>query len=288
VSNLSNPFHDACQTPHLVTSQAEARLDVDLRTFSIASELSPNHSTMSDTTQSPAPREGAANSQDKISAPKDRTCPYCHQAFTSSSLGRHLDLYIKPKNPKPPDGIHNVEEIRRIRGNITRRQARSSVKKSNSLPSQTPSNLNSHERHRSITVDTSTPGQSSLARSVLGDQPHLMLSPSTGEISLRQSYGILLNKPNWLATGVINDLPPREDPLQRVNSAPQRHARRGSDDVVSSWRSDLREAEKEMQARLLDQLDRGKAADLALREVLNSVTEARLLTSILPLCKGLR
>jgi hypothetical protein len=30
-------------------------------------------------------------------APKDRNCPFCNQAFTSSSLGRHLDLYIKPK-----------------------------------------------------------------------------------------------------------------------------------------------------------------------------------------------
>lgn len=243
---------------------------------------------MSDTTQSPAPREGAANPQPKIQAPKDRNCPYCHQPFTSSSLGRHLDLYIKPKNPKPPDGIHNVEEIRRIRGNITRRQARSSVKKSNSLPTQTPSNLNSHERHRSITVDSSTPGHNSLTRSVLSDQPQLMRSPSTGEISLPQTYGVLLNKPHWLATGVINDLPPREDPLQRVNSAPLKHARRGSDDVVSSWRSDLREAEKEMQARLLDQLDRGKAADFALREVLGSITKARLLASILPLCKRLR
>jgi hypothetical protein len=30
-------------------------------------------------------------------APKDRSCPFCGQRFTSSSLGRHLDLYIKPK-----------------------------------------------------------------------------------------------------------------------------------------------------------------------------------------------
>lgn len=240
---------------------------------------------MSDTTQSPAPREGTGNPHAKIPAPKDRNCPYCHQAFTSSSLGRHLDLYIKPKNPKPPDGIHNVEEIRRIRGNITRRQARmSSAKKSQSLPSHTPTNLNSHERHRSITVDTSIPTHNSLTRSILGDQSQLIRSPSTGETSLRQSYGVLLNKPHWLATGVINDLPPREDPLQRVKSAPQEHATNGSDDVVSRWRSDLREAEKEVQARLLDQLDRGKAADLALREVLNSITEAKWVIPFSTLC----
>ncbi|KAG6032858.1 hypothetical protein E4U40_005901 [Claviceps sp. LM458 group G5] len=63
----------------------------------------------------------------KISAPKDKNCPFCGQAFTSSSLGRHLDLYIKEKNPKPADGVHDVEAIRKLRGGITRRQARGSI-----------------------------------------------------------------------------------------------------------------------------------------------------------------
>ncbi|KAI9851361.1 MAG: hypothetical protein M1838_003917 [Thelocarpon superellum] len=62
----------------------------------------------------------------RSSAPKDKKCPYCNQAFTSSSLGRHLDLYIKDKNPKPPDGVHDIEAIRKARGGITRRQARTS------------------------------------------------------------------------------------------------------------------------------------------------------------------
>ncbi|KKA30040.1 hypothetical protein TD95_001504 [Thielaviopsis punctulata] len=57
-------------------------------------------------------------------APKDKNCQFCGQAFTSSSLGRHLDLYIREKNPKPSDGIHDVDAIREIRGNITRRQPR--------------------------------------------------------------------------------------------------------------------------------------------------------------------
>ena len=46
--------------------------------------------------------EGSQNGNDNLldsntKAPKDRNCPFCNQAFTSSSLGRHLDLYIKPK-----------------------------------------------------------------------------------------------------------------------------------------------------------------------------------------------
>jgi len=58
---------------------------------------------------------------------KDKNCPFCGQAFTSSSLGRHLDLYIRPKNPKAPDGIHRVDEIRKLRGGITRRHAKGSI-----------------------------------------------------------------------------------------------------------------------------------------------------------------
>lgn len=67
-------------------------------------------------------------------APKDRCCPYCGQSFTSSSLGRHLDLYIKDKNPKAPDGLHNVDEIRKLRGSITRRQPRRGTRRGSSAP----------------------------------------------------------------------------------------------------------------------------------------------------------
>lgn len=231
---------------------------------------------MSDSTHSPAPHDASSNLQPKVPAPKDRNCPYCHQAFTSSSLGRHLDLYIKPRNPKPPDGIHDVEEIRRIRGNITRRQARmSGIKKRQSLPPPNPSHLSAHNSSQSIAVDTTVPRTAGCAKSVLGEQGTLIQSPSSADAGTPRTYGILLNRLNWLATGVINDLPPREDPLQRVKSKPQAQARSGSEEVVTPWRSESREAEREMQTRLLDQLDRGKAADLALREVLSSVTEAK-------------
>ncbi|CAJ2512963.1 Uu.00g010820.m01.CDS01 [Anthostomella pinea] len=41
--------------------------------------------------------------------------------FTQSGkVGRHLDRYIKEKNPKPPDGVHDVEAIRKMRA--TRRR----------------------------------------------------------------------------------------------------------------------------------------------------------------------
>ncbi|KAI5286330.1 hypothetical protein KEM52_002039 [Ascosphaera acerosa] len=43
--------------------------------------------------------------------------------FTSSALGRHYDQFLFKKKP---DGVHNVDEIRQMRSNITRRTARTS------------------------------------------------------------------------------------------------------------------------------------------------------------------
>ena len=56
---------------------------------------------------------------------KNKECPFCGDHFTSSSLDWHLDLYIKDKNPKKYDGVHDVEEIRRLRASVTRSQPRS-------------------------------------------------------------------------------------------------------------------------------------------------------------------
>lgn len=77
-------------------------------------------------TESSTPRSTTTETP-QLKAAKDKNCPFCGQAFTSSSLGRHLDLYIRPKNPKTADGIHLVDEIRKLRGGITRRQAKGSV-----------------------------------------------------------------------------------------------------------------------------------------------------------------
>lgn len=63
------------------------------------------------------------------SMPKDRPCRYCGQSFTSSSLGRHLDQFLFKKRP---DGVHDVDEIRRLRGGVTRRMARQGTAKGSS------------------------------------------------------------------------------------------------------------------------------------------------------------
>ena len=180
------------------------------------------------------------SSASKTPAAKDKECPYCHQAFTSSSLGRHLDLYIKDKNAKPPDDLHNVEEIRRMRGNVTRRQARTSARKR----------------------EGSTP--SSTKHTPFRDQR----SPSTqgGFTGLSNSDGAplrtVLNRPNWQSTGVINDLPPvsREDDSQFGRRTPRRMS-------VKEEISNKQNA--------LEERDRARAAELALQEVLGTVKAAK-------------
>lgn len=174
-----------------------------------------------------SPPSGAEAS--KVS--KDRNCPFCQQAFTSSSLGRHLDLYIKSKNPKPPDGVHDVDEIRKMRGNITRRQSRVA----------------------SIKRDSVTPAGPASARYILDDKQASTPDPM-------RRVGWTVNRPGWEATGVINDLPPRIEP-------------RPVDRRDSSKRDHLK-ADLDQRQKLADELDTGRAAQLALKEILDTVRNA--------------
>ena len=172
---------------------------------------------------------------------KDKQCPFCHQTFTSSSLGRHLDLYIREKNAKPPDDVHDVEEIRKIRAGITRRQARSSTKRDGSTPSSTKATP--QREHRS------PPAQKAYS------------SGLTDEAGAVKTYW---NTANWQATGVINDLPPtpREDQVA--------HFQRDT----TSRRVSVKEELTRRQAGA-EERDRGRAAELALKEVLESVKVAK-------------
>ena len=123
----------------------------------------------------PSPNGSAS----KPSAPKNKACPFCHDQFTSSSLGRHLDLYIKEKNPKAADGIHDVDKIRQIRGNITRRQPKRTSQKTEA---STPA---SHGRY----------------------PPGAPESPYGFVIGTDEHKRILINRPTWEATGVMTDIP---------------------------------------------------------------------------------
>ena len=182
-----------------------------------------------------------SNNADTTKTPKDKNCPFCHAPFTSSSLGRHLDLYIKEKNAKPPDDIHDVEEIRRLRENVTRRQARtSSAKREGSTPSSA----------KATPIPDQTSPPSTMHYSSAGH-------PDGGPVRLS------LNRPSWHTTGVINDLPPviRDPPSY---PKPRNTIRR------TSTKEDLVRKHDALEDR-----ERGRAAELALREVLESVKAAK-------------
>ena len=108
--------------------------------------------------ESSTPRSSTETPQAQLKAVKDKNCPFCGQAFTSSSLGRHLDLYIRPRNPKTADGIHLVDEIRKLRGGITRRQAKGSV----SLPRRDDSTTSTPctKKQSIASEDSANPAQS--------------------------------------------------------------------------------------------------------------------------------
>ncbi|KAM7199635.1 hypothetical protein V8F33_004287 [Rhypophila sp. PSN 637] len=175
-------------------------------------------------------------------APKDRRCEYCKQEFTSSSLGRHLDQFIKPKNPKAPDGVHDVEQIRRVREGITRRHPKGTVAR------------------RGTSASGSTPAARSKMSSVSEDpeSPSVFKSPVSAKgfgrgSTIGRAYPF--NTP-WTATGVKNDIPnnehgPKKEPTRQPN------------------RSQFGD-KKDKQ----DLEDKARAAELALSELISSLRAA--------------
>lgn len=192
-------------------------------------------------------------------AVKDKSCPYCHQAFTSSSLGRHLDLYIREKNPKPPDGVHDVEAIRKLRQNITRRQPKGSAsRRASSAVVGTPT-----------TASRRSPASGDAGRSVTR-------SPNSSKGDLQAGVSQYPFRHRWEDTGVINDLPLR-DSVARGEAegkvAAQQLPRR-----EPSQRSAARQLLKqqlEMRQQIQEAEDRSRAAELALRELLGSLRAAK-------------
>lgn len=187
----------------------------------------------------------------KAPAPKDKSCPYCHQAFTSSSLGRHLDLYIKGENPKAPDGVHNVDEIRKLRGSVTRRQPRGP----------------SRRRSKLASVDTPTGG--SKRSPVSEDAESSMKSPLSQRDTPQFGRRHLWNMP-WEATGVINDIGEAgkrtegDEETEGTRPGPQRAANR----QALKQQLDVRQ-------RIQDARDTARAAELALRELIGSWRAAK-------------
>ncbi|KAI0394876.1 hypothetical protein F5Y17DRAFT_231861 [Xylariaceae sp. FL0594] len=201
----------------------------------------------------------------KLGAVKDRKCPYCGQAFTSSSLGRHLDLYIKEKNPKPPDGIHNVDAIRKMRESITRRQPR-----------------NSHSRR-----DGSHTGTPSTSKRSPNPEPVIKppAIPKEGQFVVdNQQTPRFPFQPSWEATGVINNIPSSTGDLASGTGGDWGSAQtsvgqaQGLSRPLNVSQAPSRVAQKvqlDANQKLSDAMDTARAAELALRELLSSMRAAK-------------
>ena len=182
----------------------------------------------------------------KNSAVKDKACPYCSQRFTSSSLGRHLDQFLSKKKP---DGIHDVEEIKRLRAGITRRTARG--KKGEHGEQHDGNDRSTHV----------SPGLSSNS----GPTPSFMDSSSK---NLAGPNDVRFNRMGWQSTGVIPDSVPPNGSSAIVPSPqlPQGdNSMTGSKRSFSAYAADLPAASANETARALE---------LSLREVLDTVTVA--------------
>ncbi|KAI4172797.1 MAG: hypothetical protein LQ343_003389 [Gyalolechia ehrenbergii] len=171
-------------------------------------------------------------------AVKNTKCKYCGTPFTTSSLGRHLDLYIREKNPKPADGLHNVDEIRQMRGNVTRRQPKSSAKRESSTPSNSK-----------VTPIRDQPSPSTALQ--------LNGNPQVNGAQAKPQW----NRAMWQATGVINDIPS----VSRVS--PSRSLSRTEGTRSNKLDIAIKEA-------ALEERDRALAVELALKEVLGSLRAA--------------
>ena len=188
-------------------------------------------------------------------APKDKACPFCQQPFTSSSLGRHLDLYIKEKNPKPADGVHDVDEIRKMRGAITRRQPRNSSARRDSTPAGTPGASRGGQGGSPLASETPTQSPSLITRQPMVDHK--------GKIKTS------LNTATWHSTGVINNIP-------LVNQRNELNSGEGSGGEVKRFpsRQMLAKSTFDQKQKMVEALDNARAAELALREILGSIKAA--------------
>lgn len=213
--------------------------------------------------------------------PKDRNCPFCGQAFTSSSLGRHLDLYIKPKNPKPPDGVHDLAEIRKLRGGITRRQPRSSLR---GAGTSDDGEATAAGTPKSASLQSGKKTWESRWAEYGGNVgPGGGASPeplNTREQTAPRIHNV--NAPNWQATGVINNLPPRAPSRSNANTPTSLH-HGGQVQRIQDMRRDGAgnrtqrpgEFERDDAWKVQESVETGRAAELALREVLGSLEAAR-------------
>ncbi|KAF2870354.1 hypothetical protein BDV95DRAFT_496680 [Massariosphaeria phaeospora] len=203
--------------------------------------------------QAATPRAASESLQHpQLKAAKDKNCPFCRQSFTSSSLGRHLDLYIRPKNPKPSDGVHLVDDIRKIRGSITRRQPKGPPPRESGTPTSTHRHSVTGEDESPAVAASPVPHDDRDDR----DDRLVVLKPRARQQFKEVSWGGRAS-----ASASTSNTPTRT--LGAKTPDPRRDVSR-----------QLQKAELDQRQRSLDDSDTARATEMALRELLKSVREA--------------
>jgi hypothetical protein len=224
---------------------------------------------MADQTSTPGSNGDHSVNAGKHAAPKDKACPFCQQPFTSSSLGRHLDLYIREKNPKPEDGVHDVDAIKKLRGGITRRQPRNSTSK---RETSTPAS-NAHDRRSPFSEIGGRTGGGGDAQSPTGRRESAVLNSEANK-NARIWHGA-----SWEATGVINDIPSITGKRSLERWDPEgdeaKADRRAVDERQKVNRQLFTKTAIEQRQKLQHATDTARAAELALREILGSMRAAK-------------
>lgn len=210
-----------------------------------------------------APNQPAESStvKPKPPAPKDKVCQFCHQAFTSSSLGRHYDTYVISKDntkPKSPDEDHNeeaIEEMRKLRMHITRRNPKGSVsRRGTSASVGTPVDISKKASPSTCNAESPSVFQSPVSVKGSGDRPSTW------------SGREFPSSTPWQVTGVMNDKDARHGPKNRRPGLP------------SDWTTENRQPDvdsKDKDQKIQDAEDRARAAELALRELIGSFRAAK-------------
>ena len=195
----------------------------------------------------------------KTPAAKDKECPYCHQHFTSSSLGRHLDQFLSKKKP---DGIHDVDEIRKLRGGITRRTARNSKR----------------DGHDGSSART-TPAAQQQQQYPL--PARLETVASISDLNAIPPGGIQgrLNSLNWQSTGVITD-PAVLNPGGVLPNTPSNPSYRSASPINNLKKRSFTTYADDLNPSNLTETAR--ALELSLREVLDSLRAATKHASVPP------
>jgi hypothetical protein len=222
------------------------------------SEVSHDQEHDPDSADETAAAHPAEDSTSKPNNSKDKECQYCRQPFTSSSLGRHLDQFISKKKP---DGIHDVDEIRRLRGGITRRIARSGRRDKDKSHDQEEKDL-SAQASPAPTLTRSAPPAVVLPSPVQHAPDLTQYPPGGGRM--------YMNRLNWHSTGVITDPATLDSPT--TNAAPPTPivaSPSGTKRSFSVYAQDLHHQSNTTSGP--NAADTSRALELALREVLDSL-----------------